>query len=188
MPLLLKIVIGSTRPGRKGPAVAAWAAQVAKAHGGFDVELVDLADFDLPLLDEAAHPAQQKYEHEHTKRWSAAMEPADAVVFVTPEYDYFPPAALLNAVQALHKEWRYKPAGVVSYGGITGGMRSSGQLKTLLGGLAMAAIPQGVSLPFFGESIGEDGTFNPSDRADNQANAMLDELVKWAGALKGMRD
>ena len=184
MPLTLKIVIGSTRPGRKGPAVGAWAARVAEAHGGFDVELVDLADFDLPLLDEAAHPSQQKYEHDHTKRWSAAMASADAFVFVTPEYDYFPPAGLVNAIQCLHREWRYKPAGVVSYGGITGGVRSSGELKLLLGGLGMAAIPQGVSLPFFGESLGEDGMFAPGERSENQANTMLDELVKWANALK----
>lgn len=188
MPLTLKIVIGSTRPGRKGPAVGAWAAKAAEAHGGFAVELVDLADFDLPLLDEAAHPSQQKYEHAHTKRWSAAMAPADAVVFVTPEYDYFPPAGLVNAVQCLHREWRYKPAGVVSYGGITGGMRSSGQLKLLLGGLGIAAIPQGVSLPFFGQHIGEDGLFTPPEGAAKQATGMLDELVKWAGALKTLRD
>lgn len=112
------------------------------------------------------------------------MGAADAFVFVTPEYDYFPPASLVNAVQCLHREWRYKPAGVVSYGGITGGMRSSGELKLLLGGLGMVAIPQGVSLPFFGEHIGEDGTFSPPERSTSQAEAMLDELLKWAGALK----
>ena len=187
MTLSLKVIVGSTRPDRKGPAVGKWVTQIAADHGGFGVELVDLADFDLPLLDEAAHPAQGKYEHDHTRRWSAAMAPADAFVFVTPEYDYFPPAGLVNAVQCLHREWRYKPAGVVSYGGITGGMRSSGQLKLLLGGLAMAAIPQGVSLPFFGEHIGEDGVFAPPERSANQANTMLDELVKWAGALKPLR-
>ena len=184
MPLTLKIVIGSTRPGRKGPSVAAWAAKTAEGHGAFDVDLVDLADFDLPLLDEAAHPSQQSYEHDHTKRWSAEMASADAFVFVTPEYDYFPPAGLVNAVQCLHREWRYKPAGVVSYGGITGGMRSSGQLKLLLGGLGMAAIPQGVALPFFGQHISEDGVFEPPGGAADQAKAMLDELQKWAGALK----
>lgn len=187
MTMTLKIVVGSTRPGRKGPAVGAWAAKTAEAHGGFAIELVDLADFNLPLLDEAAHPSQQKYEHGHTKRWSAAMAAADAVVFVTPEYDYFPPAGLVNAVQALHREWRYKPAGVVSYGGITGGMRSSAQLKLLLGGLGMAAIPQGVSLPFFSQHLGEDGVLTPPEGAENQAKTMLDELVKWAGALKPLR-
>lgn len=187
MPHTLKIVIGSTRPGRKGPAVGKWMAAAARDHGGFEVDLVDLADFDLPLLDEAAHPSQQKYEHEHTKRWSAAMAAGDAIVFVTPEYDYFPPASLVNAVQALHKEWRYKPAGVVNYGGITGGNRSSAQLRLLLGGLGMMAIPQGVSLPFFSEHIGDDGVFAPPERTLNQVNGMLDELLKWAGALKTLR-
>lgn len=187
MPLTLKVIIGSTRPGRKGPLVAEWATKTAKAHGGFDVELVDLADFGLPLLDEAAHPSQGKYEHEHTKRWSAAMDSADAFLFVSPEYDYFPPAGLVNAVQCLHREWRYKAAGVVSYGGITGGMRSSSQLKLLLGGLGVAAIPQGVSLPFYGQHIGEDGIFSPPEGAATQATGMLDELVKWSGALKTLR-
>jgi NAD(P)H-dependent FMN reductase len=73
------------------------------------VELVDLADFNLPLLDEAAHPVFKQYEHEHTKRWSASVNAADAYVFVTPEYDYFPPASLVNAVQVLTREWALRP-------------------------------------------------------------------------------
>lgn len=188
MPLSLKIVIGSTRPGRKGPGVGAWIAKIAEAHDGFDAALVDLADFDLPLLDEAAHPAQRKYEHEHTKRWSAAMDGGDAIIFVTPEYDYFPPASLVNAVQCLLQEWRYKPAGLVSYGGMTGGMRSAGQLRLLLSGIGMAPIAQGVALPSFGQHMDEDGVFMPPEAAANAANLMLDELAKWAGALKPLRN
>jgi NAD(P)H-dependent FMN reductase len=125
MALKLNIVLGSTRPGRVGPKIAQWVKQFADEHGKFDVELVDLAAFDLPLLDEVAHPRLGNYQNEPTKRWSASVASADAFVFVTPEYDYFAPASLVNAVQVLLKEWGYKPAGVVSYGGVSGGLRAA---------------------------------------------------------------
>lgn len=123
MTLKLKIIIGSTRPGRAGPTIAKWVEQAAIEHGNFDVEVVDLAEQKLPLLDEAAHPMVQKYEHQHTVRWSKIVDSADAFIFVTPEYDYFAPASLVNAIQTLLLEWGYKAAGVVSYGGISGGQR-----------------------------------------------------------------
>lgn len=105
MDINLKIIIGSTRPGRKGPIIARWVEEAAKASGLFKVELVDLAEMNLPLLDEASHPAMQKYEHEHTKRWASIIGSADAYIFVTPEYDFFAPASLVNAIQVLMKEW-----------------------------------------------------------------------------------
>ncbi len=188
MTLKLAVIIGSTRPGRKGPAVAEWVAQAARAQGGFEVDLLDLAEFDLPLLDEAAHPVMAKYEHAHTKRWSAAIAAADAFVFVTPEYDYFAPAALVNAVQCLHREWRYKAAAVVSYGGVSGGLRSAQVLRGLLGNIGMMAIPQGVPLPFFANHIGEDGVFIANAKMDEGAGLMFTELAKWSGALKSLRD
>src|SRR5262245_4400352 len=119
--LKLNVITASTRPGRSGPLIGRWVAEFATQHGAFSVEHVDLADFNLPLLDEAAHPVLQRYEHEHTRRWSESVASADAYVFVTPEYDYFPPASLVNAVQVLRHEWSRKPAGIVSYGGISGG-------------------------------------------------------------------
>ncbi|KAA2312960.1 NADPH-dependent oxidoreductase [Pseudooceanicola sediminis] len=184
MTLKLKVITGSTRPGRVGPTVAKWAVQAAEANGKFEVEAVDLADMNLPLLDEANHPAMQKYEHEHTKRWSAIIGDADAFVFVTPEYDFFAPAALVNAVQVLLKEWKYKPAGVVSYGGISGGLRSAQVLRGLLGNVGAVAIPQGVPLPLFSQYISDDGTFTPNEKVTEGAEAMFDELARWAGALK----
>jgi NAD(P)H-dependent FMN reductase len=129
MSLKLNVIIGSTRPGRAGPVIGQWLKQAATEHGKFDVELVDLADFGLPLLDEAAHPMAQQYANEPTKRWSASVASADAFVFLTPEYDYFPPASLVNAVQVLLKEWSYKPAGVMSYAGVSGGLRAAQVLR-----------------------------------------------------------
>lgn len=187
MSLKLKIIIGSTRPGRVGPTVAEWVTAAARAHGAFDVDLVDLAQLDLPFLDEPKHPAMQQYQHDHTKRWSAIVKEADAFVFVTPEYDYFPPAALVNALQCLAVEWRYKVAGTVSYGGISGGLRSSQDLRQLAGNLQMMALPQVVPVPFFSEFIGEDGKFTPNEKMAEGASMMLGELAKWAGALKTLR-
>ncbi|MDO6962748.1 NADPH-dependent FMN reductase [Rhizobium alvei] len=186
MTLKLNIIIGSTRPGRVGPKIASWFKDFAASHGKFDVELVDLADFNLPLLDEAAHPRMQKYEHEATKRWSQSVSAADAFIFVTPEYDFFPPASLVNAVQCLLVEWGYKPASVVSYGGVSAGLRATQGLRQLLNNVNMMPIPQTVPLPFFPNFLKEDG-FQPNDQVIEGTTLMLNELHKWAGALKPLR-
>jgi len=187
MSLKLKVITGSTRPGRVGPTIAKWAVRAAEAHGGFDVESVDLAEINLPLLDEAAHPAAQKYTHEHTKRWSSIIGDADAFVFVTPEYDYFAPASLVNAIQALYREWNYKPAGIISYGGISGGLRAAQTLRDLLANVSVMPLPQVVPVPFFSEFIGEDKVFTPNDKISEGTTGMLTELTKWATALKTIR-
>lgn len=187
MALNLKIIIGSTRPGRVGPTIAKWVEDTARAHGKFDVELVDLLDVKLPILDEAAHPMAQKYEHDHTKQWSAIVDSADAFVFVSPEYNYFAPASVVNAIQTIMKEWAYKAAGVVSYGGISGGLRSAQTLRQLLGNVNVHALPQAVPVPMFPQFIGEDGVFRGNDAMTAGLNTQLDELHKWAGALKPLR-
>lgn len=188
MTLKLKLIIGSTRPGRKGPAVAAWVAEAAKAHGGYDVETVDLAEVALPFFDEPNHPSKHHYHNDHTKRWSAIVGEADAVVFVTPEYDFFIPATIVNAVQMLFHEWKYKPAGVVSYGGVSGGLRATQELRQLVGNLGMAAIPQSVPVPFFTQFLNDDGVLEPNGKMDEGVHHMLRELGRWARALKPMRE
>ena len=187
MALKLNIIIGSTRPGRVGPVVAQWVNEAAREHGKFNVELVDLADFALPLLDEAAHPKAQQYANEPTKRWSASVAAADAFLFVTPEYDYFAPAALVNAVQALMLEWFYKPAGVVSYGGISGGLRSAQVLRQLLSNVNMHALPQVVPVPNFPQFIDHDGVLRPNEPMNEGLHGLLEELHKWTGALRTLR-
>lgn len=188
MTLKLKILIGSTRPGRIGPKIAGWVMDFAATQVGFDAELVDLADLGLPLLDEADHPGLRAYTHAHTKRWSAIVESADAFIFVTPEYDFFPPAALINAVQCLLHEWAKKPAGIVSYGGVSGGMRASQVLRQLLGNVDMVALAKSVPIPFFPQFIDEDGTFTPNEPMTQGATAMFTELHGWAESLKPMRE
>lgn len=187
MVLKLQVIIGSTRPTRRGPAVAAWFAGFAKQHGKFDVETVDLLDFKLPVYDEPKHPATRQYEHEHTKRWSAKIAAADAFVFVHPEYNYFAPPALVNALDYIYAEWNYKPAGLVSYGGISGGLRAAQSLKLILTTLKVVPLTEGVPVPNFNSMIGDDGTFAPTDPVREGATKMLDELYRWAEALKPMR-
>jgi NAD(P)H-dependent FMN reductase len=185
--LRLNIVIGSTRPGRIGPKVAEWFQGFAVDHGKFDAKLVDLADFELPVYDEPKHPRLQQYEHAHTKRWAESVASADAFVFVTPDYNYFAPPALVNALTYLSKEWAYKPAGLLSYGGVSGGLRAAQVEKQLLTSLRVMPIPEGVPVQMVNQYVGEDGVFRPGDSIASGAKTMLDELHRWAEALKPMR-
>jgi NAD(P)H-dependent FMN reductase len=183
----LNIIIGSTRPGRVGPSMARWFDGFAREHGAFVPVLVDLADFALPVYDEPNHPRLRQYAHEHTKRWSASVESADAYVFVTPEYNYFAPPALVNALDYVLLEWAYKPAGILSYGGVSGGMRSAQMLKLLLTGLKVMPIPESVNVAGFRQFIGEDGIFAPNELLIGAARTMLDELSRWTVALQPIR-
>lgn len=190
MPLTLQIVTASTRPGRKGPAVARWAEGLARDHGAFDVEAVDLASFALPVFDEAAHPRLQQYAHAHTTAWSETVARADAFVFVHPEYNFFPPSSLVNAITFLSKEWARKPVGLVSYGGMSGGLRAAEALKPLLTALSMMPLAENVALARFTEHLtgeGADAVFDPGDGAAQGMRTMLDALHGWAGALSALR-
>ncbi len=185
--LELHIIIGSTRPGRVGPSVARWFYEFAVEHGGFDAKLIDLADFDLPVYDEPVHPRFQQYEHEHTKRWSASVTAADAYIFVTPEYNYSPPPALVNALDYVYREWNYKPCGFVSYGGVSGGLRSVQAAKMLVTTLKMMPMMEGVTVPMVASHLSENGVFSSNELIDQSAQTLLDELLRWAEALKPMR-
>jgi NAD(P)H-dependent FMN reductase len=183
----LHVVITSTRPLRLGVPIATWAAEAAMGHGGFEVELVDLDGFGLPLLDEPNLPRDAQYTKEHTRRWSAKIDEADAFVLVTPEYNHGPPASLVNALSYLHHEWHYKPVGFVSYGGVSAGTRSVEVVKQIVTTLKMMPIPEAVSIPFVFRLL-EDKDFRPGPELEDAATAMLDELRRWAGALCALRN
>ena len=183
----LHVIIASTRHGRQGPAVAHWFFALAQAHGGFTVELVDLAAVNLPLMDEAAHPRLRQYEHEHTRAWSATVEAADAFVMVTPEYNFGAPPSLLNALDYLHYEWAYKPVGFVSYGGVSAGTRSVQMTKQVVTTLKMMPVMEAVAIPFFSQYLDDNGAFTPPEVQVNAAHDMLDELLKWTNALAPLR-
>ncbi len=188
MPHLL-VITASTRPSRKGPAVAEWFLELAHRHGGFEVEPVDLARVDLPLLDEPNHPRLGEYEHEHTREWSETIRRADAFVVVTPEYDHGPPAVLINALQYLVKEWGYKPIAFVSYGGVSAGTRGVNTLKMTATTLKMMPMFEAVAIPFFTQYIDEEtGKFSPPKVQEEAAALMLTELGRWAEALRPLRE
>ncbi len=183
----LQIVIASTRPGRVGLPVAGWFERVARAHGGFEVEVVDLLELGLPFMDEPNHPRLQRYTKPHTKAWSARVQAADAFAFVTPEYNYGMPAALKNAIDYLHTEWFYKPVGFVSYGGISAGTRSVQMTKQVVSTLKMFPLAEAVSIPFVAQFIDDDGELQPNEVMEKAAAAVLEELVRVAGALAPLR-
>jgi NAD(P)H-dependent FMN reductase len=184
--LKLHVIVASTRPGRIGLPIATWFHELAKSHGKFEVELVDLKEQNLPIFDEPKHPRFQEYEHAHTKAWSAKVNVADAFVFVTPEYNFSTAPALVNAFDYLYKEWNYKAASFVSYGGASGGLRAVQMAKQTVTALNMMPIAEAVALPFVTKQI-EEGAFKANEGNEKAGKAMLDELHRWAQALKSMR-
>ncbi len=187
MSLKLQTIICSTRPGRVGSSVAEWFSTVADEQAGFENELIDLADFNLPVYDEPNHPRMQKYEHDHTKAWSESVSKADAFVFVIPEYNFCPPPSFINAVNYLFNEWNYKPCAFVSYGGVSGGLRSAQTAKQLVTTVKMMPMTEGVMVQMPWEKLDENHKFQAEDVHTQSANVMLEELAKWAQALKTMR-
>lgn len=182
----LSVVIGSTRPGRVGLPIGQWFFEQAKSHGKFDVQLVDLEERNLPLLDEPKHPRLGEYAHEHTKQWSEIVKGSDAFVFVTPEYNFSAPPALLNALDYLYYEWAYKAAGFVSYGGMSGGIRAVQMLKQPLIGMKVVGIPESVAIQFFAQHL-DNGVFKGSEAHEQASVTLLDELARWTDALAVLR-
>src|SRR5271170_2834624 len=183
----LTIIIGSTRPGRAGLPIAQWFAARAKDHGGFDVHVVDLAEVDLPLLDEPNHPRLRQYTRQHTRDWSAIVDAADAFVIVTAEYNDGYPAAIKNAIDYLHQEWAYKPVGFVSYGGIAAGTRAVQQLKQVVTTLRMLPVFESVNIPFHSQFIDEEGQVQASEIMEQASDALLNELLRTEAALRPLR-
>jgi NAD(P)H-dependent FMN reductase len=185
--LKLIVIIASTRPGRAGLPIANWFVERARSHGRFEVSVADLKEVGLPLLDEPQHPRLGRYEHAHTKAWSAIVAAADAFAIVTPEYNSGTPPALVNALDFLYREWNEKPVAFVSYGGVSGGTRSVQMTKQIVTTLKMMPIFEAVTIPFFSKYMTPEGTFKGSDNFDTSARGMLDELHRWAETLAPMR-
>jgi len=184
-PVLL-IVTASTRPGRVGGAVGEWFVDQARADDRFEVRHADLAEVRLPFLDEAAHPRLQEYEHASTWDWSETVDAADALVFVSPEYDYSLPASLLNAMQTLSVEWTYKPLALVTYGGISGGLRSAQTIRTVASNLGMYVVNPAVAIPFVAQHLDE-GTFVARESMERNATDIFVELERVSDAFSGLR-
>ena len=181
---VLQVVIASTRPGRIGPAFARWFVARAEQHGEFDVEVIDLAEVALPFMDEPHHPRLARYQHQHTKDWSATVSRADAFVFVTPEYNYGYNAVLKNAIDYLHNEWADKALGFLSYGGVAAGTRSVQQLKQVVTALRMVPVVEAVNVPFAAQFLDDAREVRPNDVMNSSADAMLTELARLTARLR----
>ena len=182
----IAIILGSTRPGRNGEAVAKWVHQVSKKRSDAEFELVDVKDFNLPLLDEPLSPMMGQYSKPHTRIWAAKIASFDAYVFVTPEYNHGIPGALKNAIDFLFAEWNNKAAGFVSYGGASGA-RAVEQLRLVLAEVRMATVRNQVLLSMFTD-FENFSVFKPDARHEKSVNAMLDQVIAWGGALKTLRE
>jgi NAD(P)H-dependent FMN reductase len=179
------IIVGSTRPGRKAETVARWVHEIAKKRSDATFEVVDIADFHLPLLDEVMPPMMGQYSQPHTKTWAAKIAGFDAFVFVTPEYNHSTSGALKNAIDYLFREWNDKAAGFVGYGGV-GGARAIEHLRAVLAELKIADVRATVNLSLFTD-FENFVTFKPGPQQERTVTAMLDDLTAWGEALKTLR-
>jgi NAD(P)H-dependent FMN reductase len=182
----LGIILGSTRPNRNGEAVAKWVYEIAQKRSDAEFELVDIKDFNLPLLDEPIPPSMGQYTKEHTKVWAAKIDSFDAFVFVTPEYNHGISGALKNAIDFLFKEWNDKAAGFVGYGS-AGGARAVESLRLVMGELMIADVRAQVMLSLFTD-FENYSIFKPAARQEQSLNDMLDQVIAWGGAMKTLRE
>jgi NAD(P)H-dependent FMN reductase len=182
----IAIIMGSTRPGRNGEAVARWVYDIASKRNDAEYELVDIKDYNLPHLDELAPPSLGQYEQPHTLRWAEKIASFDGYVFVTPEYNHSTSGALKNAIDFLYAEWNNKAAGFVSYGSL-GGARAVEHLRLVMGELQVADVRTQAALSLFID-FENFSTFKPAAHQANTVNAMLDQVVAWSGALALLRE
>jgi NAD(P)H-dependent FMN reductase len=182
----IAIIIGSTRPGRNGETVARWVHEIAQKRSDAGFELVDIKDFNLPLLDEPLSPIMGQYSQPHTKMWAARIGSFDGYVFITPEYNHGISGALKNAIDFLYREWNNKAAGFVSYGG-AGGARAVEQLRLVLSEVQVATVRNQALLSLFTD-FENYSVFKPGPQQEKAVNAVLDQLIAWGGALKTLRE
>ena len=193
----IAIVVGSTRPRRRGELVARWVSEVAAEYlsdnrrtEDVEFETVDIADQRLPLLDEPVPAAIGDYANSHTKRWASLIGSFDGFIFVTPEYNHSVPAALKNALDFLFAEWNDKAAGFVSYG-LHGGTRAVEHLRLVMAELKIADVRSQVALSLFNDfaitDLTQPGELAPGPHQKETLNKLVDEVITWAGALKPLR-
>lgn len=184
--LKIAIILGSTRPGRIGESVARWVLEQTGTRNDATFELVDIQDYNLPLLDEPTPPSMGNYTKPHTKKWAAKIASFDAFVFVTAEYNHGIPGALKNAIDFLFAEWNNKAAGFVSYGSANG-VRAVEQLRLVMGEIKVADVRAQVMLSLHND-FENYKVFKPAERHAKSVHQMLDEVVTWGEAMKTVRE
>jgi NAD(P)H-dependent FMN reductase len=184
--LNIAIILGSTRPGRNGKAVADWVAEKAATRTSARYELVDLADHPLPHIDEPLPPTMGQYAGDHTKAWAAKIGSYDGFIFVTPEYNHSTSGVLKNAIDYLYAEWNNKAAAFVSYGSL-GGARAIEHLRAIMSELQVAHVRQQLSFSMFTD-FENFSTFAPGPQHTESAVVLFDQLESWAGAMRTVRE
>ena len=182
----IAVIVGSTRPNRKAMDVARWVMDIAGKRSDATYELVDIEEYNLPLLDEPVPPSMDQYSKPHTKVWADKMAQYDGYVFVTPEYNHGTSAALKNAIDFLYKEWNNKACGFVGYGS-AGGARAVEHLRCVVGEVMMADVRVAVLLSLFTD-FENFTTFKPAAYNEDTVNQMFDQVVSWSGALQAVRN
>lgn len=186
--LHIKIIIGSVRPNRFGPTAAEWINDLAKKHTDATFEVVDLAEVNLPFLDEPQPPSTEEvYVQEHTKAWAKTIGEADGYIIVTPEYNHGVAPALKNAIDFLDKEWHFKPVAFVSYGADAGGARAIEHLRATAAWLRMYDLYATVMMPMYWTQFDETGAFHATDRQQEDAERLLREITFWSEQMKAAR-
>ncbi len=181
----IAIILGSTRPGRRGEAVATWVFENARVREDAEFELIDLADFPLPHLDEALPASMGRYENAHTRDWATTISRFDGYVFVTPEYNHSTSGVLKNAIDFLYGEWNNKAMGVVSYG-VIGGARAAEHLRLIAGELQMADVRTNVALSLITD-FKNFSEFQPAEIQAQTLATLLDQVIAWSEALAPLR-
>ncbi len=184
----IKIILGSSRPMRFAEQPAMWLLEQTQEIEGMDAELVDLAEINLPFLDESAPALHGTYENEHTKEWSKIIAEADGFVFVVAEYNHGYTPVLKNAIDYLYHEWSHKPVAFLSYGAAAGGARAVDQLRAVVGHLSMYDITEHVIMPEYYLHQDDQGAYQFTDRHVHAASTMLTRLSFWAEKMKPARE
>ena len=183
----LMIILGSVRPKRAGEAVAEWVrGAVAAHHHSFEVDFVDLRELALPFMDEPEHPAKKAYTQPHTIAWSERVDAADAFILVSPEYNHSYSPALKNALDFLATEWKHKPVGLVSYGGVSGGTRGVAALDPVLATVGLVKASHSVEIDYVSTQI-VDGVFTPAEKHAALLSHQLDDLTELSAVLATLR-
>lgn len=181
--LRLAVVIGSARDGRYGPIVANWFIREAREYGQFEVDVIDIAEVDLPVSMPEATTTTDAYKE--LARRLAAM---DAFVVVTPEYNHSYPASLKNVIDWFHSEWQAKPVGFISYGALSGGIRATEHLRQVFAELNATTVRDAPSFANVWDAFGADGQPTDAEGAAAAAKALLGQLDWWGGALRQARE
>ena len=183
----ITIILGTTRPNRFGVQIADWLKQLTAEYKQTTFAVADLADLNLPFLDEPDLPLHGNYVQDHTKKWAEIVGKSDGFLIIAPEYNHSYTPALKNALDFLWAEWHYKPAAFVSYGATAGGARAVEHLRAIAGQLRMYDLGEHVIIPDYFKQLNKQGRFVPSAEQTASAHTTIERLIFWADQFKAAR-